>query len=340
MKAAVVTRFGGPDVLEMRDVPDPDMQPDQILIRVRAIGLNFADIFARFGVYPNTPEPPFIPGLEFAGDVVRVGTAASRFQGGERVMGYSRLGSHAEYVAVSEELAVVIPPTMTYEEGSAFLATGLTAYHALVRLAGMRRGERVLVHAAAGGVGVAALQIARALGGEVFGTAGSASKVEFARDHGAHHAMNYSEVDFSEEILRLTGGAGVDVVLDSVGGKVFRKSWKLLAPMGRYVIFGLSAVTGGGRLKYLNVAKTFLQMTPIFPQTLLSSNKALMGFNLGTLKGKNEYLREAVREVLRLHGEGSLRSVVGKIFPFERIVDAHRYLQGRHSMGKVVVIIP
>ncbi len=340
MKAAVVSRYGSPDVLEIREVHEPVVQPEQVLVRVRAIGLNFADIFARFGVYPDTPKPPFIPGLEFAGDVVRVGTAVTQFRGGERVMGYSRLGSHAEYVALHEHFAIEIPAAMSFEEGSAFLATGMTAYHALVRLAGVRRGERVLIHAAAGGVGVAAIQVARAYGAEVFATAGSPPKVSFAREHGADHVMNYRKEDFAGEILRLTGGYGVDVVIDSVGGTVYRKSWKLLAPMGRYVILGISAVAGRGRLSYLKVAGTYLRMPPILPQMLMSSNRAIMGFNLGTLKGMEAYLREGASEILRLHREGLLNPVVGRVFPFDKIADAHRFLQGRNAIGKVVIRVP
>jgi len=340
MKAAVVTRYGAPEVMEIRDEPRPVIAAKGILVRVRAIGLNFADIFARFGVYPGIPSPPFIPGLEFSGDVESVGSDVTLFRGGERVMGYSRLGSHAEYVTLNECFAAEIPAPMSYCDAAAFLATGMTAHHALVRLAGVRKGERVLIHAAAGGVGVAALQIARAAGAEIFATAGSPAKVSFAREHGAHHAMNYQEVDFAGEVRRLTGGYGVDVVIDSVGGNVYRKSWKLLAQMGRYVILGISDVAGGGRLNYGKVAKAFVRMPPVFPQTLMSSNKAIMGFNLGTLKGRETYLREIADELVRLYHQGSLKPVVGTVFPFDRIVEAHRYLQERKAIGKVVITLP
>ncbi len=339
MKAAVVTRFGGPEVLQFRDIPDPALQPDQVLVRVRALGLNFADIFARFGVYPNTPKPPFVPGLECAGEVARAGADVTQVRVGDRVMGFCRLGSHAEYVAVGQQYVVPIPDSMTYEQGAAFLTTGVTAYHALVRLANLRRGERVLVHAAAGGVGIAAVQLGRALGAEVFATAGSEEKLAFARRFGAHHAISYSTGDFAGEILRISNGHGVDVVVDSVGGKVYRRSWDILAPMGRYVILGLSAVAGRGGLNYLKAARTLLQMGAILPQSLIAANKALIGFNLGTLRGMDVYLREAAAETLRYHSEGSLNSVVGRVFSFEQIVEAHRFLQSRRSMGKVVVTV-
>ncbi len=339
MKAAVVTRYGGPEVLVIRDVPVPSLAPGQVLVRVRAIGLNFADVFGRLGVYPNTPKPPFVPGLEFSGDVAAVAPDVVKFKGRERVMGYSRLGSHAEYVALSAHYATPVPPAMSYEEAASFLATGMSAYHGLVRLACLRRGERLLLHAAAGGVGLAALQIARHIGAEVFATAGTDEKVEVARSFGAAHGINYRERDFAAEVTRLSGGAGVDVVMDSVGGDVFRKGWQLLAEMGRYVLYGVSSVTGKGAISRIKAAAAFSVMRPIFPLSLISANKGIFGFNLGTLTGKETYFGEAAREILRYYDEGFLRPVIGKKFSFDEIVEAHAFLQTRQSTGKVVVSV-
>ena len=337
MKAAVVIRYGGPEVMELRDVPVPTLGPGQILVRVRAIGLNFADIFGRLGVYPNTPPPPFVPGLEFSGDVAAVAPDVTKFTGRERVMGYSRLGSHAEYVALGVHYATPIPQGMSYEEAAAFLATGLSAYHGLVHLANLRKGEKLLLHAAAGGVGLAVIQIARHIGAEVFATAGTAEKLEVARTHGADHPLNYREGDFAAEIRRLTGGYGVDVVMDSVGGDVFRKSWQLLAEMGRYVLYGVSSVTGKGAINRIKAAATFSVMRPIFPPSLMSANKGIFGFNLGTLTGQEAYFGEAAREILRYFDLGILKPVIGRVFSFDEIVEAHAFLQTRQSVGKVVV---
>jgi NADPH:quinone reductase-like Zn-dependent oxidoreductase len=337
VKAAFVTKYGAPEVLEIRDAPMPRPESDQILVRVRAIGLNFADVLARFGVYPGTPDPPFVPGLEFSGDVVAVGPEVRMFRGRERVMGYSRLGSHAEYVTLREALATALPPSMTYEEGASFLVTYLSAYHGIVRLANIRPGEKLLVHAAAGGVGIATVQLGKHLGAEIFATAGTEEKVALARSHGAHHVINYSTNDFAPEVNRITAGYGVDVVMDSVGGDVYRKSWPLLAQMGRYILFGISAVSGKGALSHLRAARAFSLMKPIFPPNLLSANKGIFGYNLATLKGKEPYFREAAMELLRLYELGALKPVVGKIFTFDHLVEAHRALQTRQSVGKVVV---
>jgi synaptic vesicle membrane protein VAT-1 len=339
MKAAFVTKYGGPEVLQIRDTPIPTPAQNQILVRIRAIGLNFADVVGRFGVYPGTPKPPFILGLEFSGDVVAVGTEVKTLKGRERVMGYSRLGSHAEYVTVSENLAIVLPASMTYEEGASFLVTYLSAYHGIVRLANTRKGEKLLVHAAAGGVGMATVQLAKHLGAEIFATAGTDEKVALVKQQGAHHVINYRTTEFASEVSRISNGHGVDVVMDSVGGEIFKKSWKLLAQMGRYILFGISAVTGKGALNPVKVAATYSQMKPISPPSLLGANKGIFGFNLGTLSGKESYFKEAATELLKLYDAGSLRPLVGKVFRFSQIVEAHRVLQTRQSVGKVVVVV-
>jgi NADPH:quinone reductase-like Zn-dependent oxidoreductase len=339
MKGVFVTKYGGPEVLEIRETLVPRPEPSQVLVHVKAFGLNFADVFSRFGVYPNAPKPPFIPGLEFSGDVVAVGQDVKLFKGRERVMGYCRNGSHAEYLVVDERLATRIPPAMSYEEGSSFSAAYLTAYHGIVRLANIRSAEKLLVHAAAGGVGLAIVQLAKHLGAEIFGTAGTDEKLELVRSYGAHHVINYVTHDFAEEVVRSTHGYGVDVVMDSVGGETFRKGWQLLAQMGRYVLFGVSAVTGKGSLSRLKAASVYSMMKPIFPPNLMRANKGIFGFNLGTLTGKEGYFREVMIELLKMYELGVLKPHVGKTFRFEQVVEAHRMLQTRQSVGKIVVLV-
>ncbi len=339
MRAAVVTRYGGPEVLKIAEVPDPVPGPRQILVRTKAIGLNFADIFGRFGLYPSTPRPPFVPGIEFSGEVAGTGSEVTEIRVGDRVMGYSRQGSHAEYVAVNADRVIAIPPSMSYAEAAALVVTGMTTYHGLVTLAHLKKGERLLVHAAAGGVGIATLQLGRHIGAEIYATAGSDEKVSVALAHGATHAVNYSTTPFAPFVRERVGDAGVDVVMDSVGGKLFRPGWRLLASMGRYVLYGSGAVTGPGGFSYLKAAAVFARMTAVLPWRMITVNRSLMGFNLGTIRGKDAYLREAASEVLRLQREGVFRPVIGKTFPFEQIAEAHRYLQSRKSVGKVVVVL-
>ncbi len=340
MKAAFVMRYGGPDVLEIGEAPVPDPGPDEVLVQVRCVGLNFADIVGRFGAYPGTPKPPYIPGLEFSGTVVRVGTRVNKFAAGERIMGYCKLGSHAEFVLVNQYYATVIPDKMTYEEGASFLVSMLSAYHGLVRLANLRTGERLLVHAAAGGVGLASLQIGRHLNAEVFATAGTDEKVAIARSYGAHHVINYTTSAFEKKIEQITNGYGIDVVMDSVGGDVFKKSWHLLAPMGRYLMLGVSSMTtADGNLTRTMIANAYDQMKPIFPPSLIHTNKGIFGFNLGLIAGHEKYFEQAATELLTWYNLGVIKPLVGKTFPFDQIVEAHRYLQNRLSVGKVVVLM-
>ncbi len=339
MRAAFVARKGGPEVLEIRETASPEPGPGEVRIRVKTIGLNFADVLARLGVYTGTPGAPFIPGLEVSGVVEKTGAGVQGLEPGGRVMAVTRFGGHAEQVVVPAVRAVPIPETMSFAEAAAFPVNYLSAYHGIVTLARIQPGERLLLHAAAGGVGIATIQIARRLGAEVFGTAGSDEKVRTVLEQGAAHAINYTREDFAARVRKLTGGYGVDVVMDAVAGKVFKPSWRLLAPMGRYVIFGMASVSGTRGLNYLRAARQLLALGWIFPLSLVTANKSIAGFHLGLLPPGNRYLARAMKELLEMYADGALRPFVGATFPFDRIRDAHFHLQSRASIGKVVVEI-
>lgn len=337
MKAAFVTKKGGPEVLKIRDTLPPDTAPNEVLIRVKAIGLNFADVLSRLGIYPGAPKPPFIPGIELSGIVEKVGPAVRALGPGDRVMAFSRFGGHAEYVAVPESAVSRIPDTMSFEEGAAFLVNYLSAYHGIGTLAHLRKGEKFLIHAAAGGVGLASVQLAKSIGAEIFATASSEEKLSLAHSQGADHLINYQTQDFAERIKQITNGYGVDVVMDAVAGKVFKPSYRLLAPMGRYVIYGVASIASERRLNPFRMLSQMFAMPLIFPLTLMRRNIGIFGFNLGLLSKKGEYLNECGRHLLELYERGAIKPVIGKVFPFEKIGEAHYHLQSRHSTGKVVV---
>ncbi|MEK6757195.1 MAG: zinc-binding dehydrogenase [Bacteroidota bacterium] len=339
MRAAVVTRFGPPEVLKILEWPTPVPASGEVLIRTKAIGLNFADAFVRMGYYPSVPEPPFIPGIELTGVIERVGNGVKGIREGDRVVAIRKHQAYAEYVCVPATQTMRLPKTMSFEEAAAFGVTYLTAYHGLVTLAHVQPEEKLLLHAAAGGVGTAALQIAKHLGAEVFATASSNEKLELARKQGADHLINYLTEDFAEIIRSDTNEYGVDVVLDSVGGRVFRKGWKLLAPMGRYVLYGLAAVTGERRVKKVRALRELASIPWIYPPSIETKNVSLMGFNLFFLMHKVEYLRGALQELLKLYKKRVLRPVIGAKYPFERIAEAQAFLQSRKSVGKVVVLM-
>ena len=339
MKAAVITKFGSPSVLKIQDWPEPAPQTGEVKIRVKAIGLNFADVMARLGLYPSIPKPQFIPGIEVSGIVTKVGENVRKWRRGDRVIAFTQLGGYAEYAVVKQEQLFPLPKRMSFEEGAAFSVANLTAYHGLLTLGHVHRGDKLLIHAAAGGVGIAATQMAKHLGAEVFATASSSEKLEIARSHGAMHLINYQTENFEEIIRKKTTGYGIDVVLDSVGGTVFKKGWKILAPMGRYVLFGFSAITGKRTYSKMKVVREMLAAPILFPHTLLSRNVSLSCFNLYFLAKKSEYLRNVLRLILDWQANGIVKPVIGAHYPFSKIAEAQAFMQSRKSIGKIVITL-
>src|SRR5215213_9970539 len=244
MRAVVIPRNGGPEVLEVQERPDPQVAPGEVRVAVRAAGINFADLMARAGIYPDAPKLPAVVGYEVAGEVESVGEGVETVAVGDRVMAGTRFGGYAQLVTVDEGQALPLPDSFTFEQGAGFVVNYTTAYAGLVVMGGLQKGERVLIQAAAGGVGIAATQVARGVGAEIFGTA-SASKHEAIREQGVDHAIDYRTQDFESEVRRITNGEGVDVVMDAIGPKSFRKDYRLLRPGGRMIMFGLSEVQTG-----------------------------------------------------------------------------------------------
>src|SRR5438309_7450717 len=224
----------------MREAPDPQPGPGEVRIRVRAAGVNFADLMARRGLYPDAPPLPFVPGYEVAGEV----DAGDPGRIGQRVIALTRFGGYSDFVVVPSRRAIEMPSNLSFSQAAAIPVVWLTAWHMLVELCNVRRGQRVLVHAAAGGVGTAALQICRRIGDEVIGTA-SASKHARLREMGLSHAIDYRTQDFEVEVKRITGGRGVHIVLDAVGGASIKKGWRCLAATGKLVVFGASSLMRG-----------------------------------------------------------------------------------------------
>lgn len=338
MRAAVIGRFGPPGVLTIREIPRPVPGQGEILVKVRAIGVNFADVFARLGVYPGIPKPPFVPGIEYAGTVEKTGKKVRRFTPGQKVFGFTRQNGYAEYVCVPEQNAIVMPPRMSFEEGAAFTVASLTAYHGLVNLAHAQAGEKVLIHAGAGGVGTASIQIAKHLGLQVFATVGSEEKARVAREQGADYVVNSSAQDFSEVIRRATNGYGVDIVMDGVAGPALRKGLKILAPMGRYILFGVSSVNAPKRLNFLRIALDSVTAPRILLSSKISKNVGYHAFNLYFLTHKTELMHSSLSALVAWYRRGALRPLIGATFRLDQVVEAHRLLQSRKAVGKIVLI--
>ena len=332
MKAWVAGRYGPPEVLRLADLPDPVPGPGEALVRVRAIGLNFADCAARLGVYPRVPKPPFVPGMEISGEVVALGEGASGPPPGTRVAAVPIFGGHAELVRVPARFVHPLPPSVDFVTGASLAVTGLTADHALFTVGRVRSGESVIITAAAGGVGTIAVQMAVNAGAHVVAAASTPAKRELALHLGAHEATGYE--DYREALA-----AGADVVIDAVGGALFRPGWKALRPGGRYVLFGFAAALGAKRVRYLHAALELLRMGLVFPSTLVQPSRTLAGFNLSLVPHLAEELQSRFAHLEDMLGEGTLKAVVGAVLPFEELPRAHALLQGRGSTGKVVITL-
>jgi NADPH:quinone reductase-like Zn-dependent oxidoreductase len=342
VRAVVLTRTGGPEVLEVQERPDPPVGPGEVRIAVHAAGLNFADTMARVGLYPDAPKPPCVLGYEVAGEIESVGEGVSSIAVGDRVIAGTRFGGQAELVTVPESQALPLPDGLGFEEGAAFPVTYATAYAGLVAMGGLKDGERVLIHAAGGGVGIAATQIARNIGAEIFGTA-SASKHDALHEHGVDHAIDYRSQDFEEEVRRLTAGEGIDVAFDALGPTSFRKDYRLLRPGGRLIMYGLSEATSeGGRdlvATLRSLAAMPLATMPWWKSlSMMNENKGVFGLNMLSWWDREQSIDRMIQPLLTDLAEGRLQPVVGEAFPFDRAGDAHRCIGERRNVGKVVLV--
>jgi NADPH:quinone reductase-like Zn-dependent oxidoreductase len=341
MKAVVQTGTGGPEVLQVQERPDPAVGPGEVRIAVRAAGINFADTMARLGLYPDAPKPPCVLGYEVAGTVESVGEGVSEHSVGDRVVAGTRFGGHAELVVVPAEQALPLPEQFSFEQGAAFPVNYGTAYAALVVMGSLRGGDRVLIHAAGGGVGTAATQIARNIGAEIFGTA-SPGKHEAIRAQGVNHPIDYRSLDFEAETMRITGGEGVDLVIDALGPTSFRKDYRLLRPGGRMVMYGLSEGTREGRRDIPAMLKSLTRM-PLATMpwwkslAVMNENKGVFGLNMLKWWEREGNLDRVTEPLMADVAAGRLEPVVAESFPFERAGEAHRFIAERRNVGKVVL---
>jgi synaptic vesicle membrane protein VAT-1 len=336
MRQIIIPRYGGPDVFETRESPDPTPGDGEIRIRVRAAGVNFADVLARLGLYPDAPKPPMVVGYEAAGHVDAVGRSVVSFAEGDRVVGLTRFGGYADTVVIPATQAFAIPEDLSDAEAAAVPVNYLTASLALYRMAALAPGETVLVHNAGGGVGIAATQLARLRRATVIGTA-SAFKHDALRSFGVEHAIDYRHANVAEEVRKLTRGRGVDVILDPIGGRSFTASYRMLAPLGRLIIFGLSAAAPGERRNLLRAFQTWVSTPRFNPMSLINRNRGVFGLHIGHLWDERRQLAPLMEMLLSELRAERIKPVVARTFPLERAADAHRFIQSRQNIGKVVL---
>ncbi len=336
MRQVWITKDGAPEVLQVQEAPDPTAGPNEVRIRVAAAGINFADIMARMGQYPDAPPRPCVVGYEVSGVVDQAGAGVTHLQAGDRVVTLCRFGGYSDTVVVPASYARKIPDNIDTITAAAIPVTYATAWIMLVRLGNVQAGDTVLVHAAAGGVGQAALQICQWRGARVIGTA-SASKHARLKEAGVVHCIDYTTQDFEEEVRNYTQGRGVDIVRDAVGGKSYKQSYRSLAPLGRLFCFGASAIAQGERPSLLQMIRVGLSMPFFHPVPLMDKNRGVFGTNMGHLWDVMDRLGTDLDTILQLTADGTFAPVLDKTFPFDQAHEAHRYMQSRQNFGKVLL---
>ena len=337
MRQVVTTKTGDIDVLKIEERPDPEPAAGEVVIRVRAAGLNFADILARQGLYPDSPPKPCVMGYEVSGVVERLGDGVNSDFAGKAVVALTRFGGQSELVAVKATQLFDKPAELTFEQGAAIPVNYLTAYALLVVMGSLHFGESVLIHNAGGGVGLAALDIAKKIGAETFGTA-SPSKHKFLRERGLDHPIDYRGKDWLPELLQLTNGRGVDLVIDPIGGKHWKKSYAALRSTGRLGMFGVSTASANGISGKINMLKAVVQTPWFHPFPLLNKNRGVFGLNLGHMWHEPEKVAVWMRDIIRGVTEEWVRPYVDRSFSFAEVGLAHKYLEERKNTGKVVLI--
>ena len=322
MRAVVCREWGPPETLVVDDVLEPVPGPNDVLVRVRACGVNFADALIVQGKYQETPPLPFVPGLEVAGEIVSMGEDVAGLATGQRVVALCATGGYAEMVTASAEVTIRIPDEMPYETAAGFMVAYGTAHVGLEHRAGLRAGETLLVHGAGGGVGLAAVEVGKAMGATVIATAGSEDKRALARAHGARHVIDYQAGPFKDIVKTLTDDRGADVVFDPVGGRVFAQSLRCIAWEGRMLVIGFAA----GDI-------------PEVPAGLvLVKNISMTGVYWGAYRmHEPEIITGSLRRLFAWYEEGALRPVISEVLPLERAAEAMERLLGRQARGKIVL---
>jgi NADPH:quinone reductase-like Zn-dependent oxidoreductase len=336
MRQAVIPRHGPPEVFELRESPDPLPAAGEVRIRVRAAGINFADVLARLGLYPDAPPPPCVVGYEVAGRIDAVGSAVTGFHPGDRVVALTRFGGYSDVVAVPIGQVFRFPDVLSDAEAAAVPVNYLTAALALYKMAALAPGETVLIHNAGGGVGIAATQLARLRRAIVIGTASSVKHAAL-RSFGVEHAIDYRSADVDAVVKEITRGRGVDVILDPIGGRSFESSYRLLAPLGRLIIFGLSAAAPGERRSWLRALAAWMASPRFDPMSLMNRNRGVFGLHIGHLWSERRQLAPFMDLLLSELRAGRIAPVVARTFPLERAAEAHRFIQSRQNIGKVVL---
>ncbi|MCH7679290.1 zinc-binding dehydrogenase [candidate division KSB1 bacterium] len=337
MRQIVIPKYGGVNVFRIEEKPDPQPGKDEVLIRVKASGINFADILARQGLYPDAPKRPMVVGYEVSGVVESVGEDTDENLKGKEVLATTRFHGYSDAVVVRAAQIFDKPKSLSFEQAAAIPVNYLTAYQLLITMGALKKEESVLIHNAGGGVGLAALDIAKKIGATTYGTA-SSGKHDFLKQRGLDYAIDYRTENWLQKLKVLTDGKGVELVLDPLGGTSWKKSYQALRATGRLGMFGISTATESGLGAKLSLLKVALQMPWFNPVGLMNTNKSVFGVNLGRMWGEAEKAGRWMQEILDGVEEGWVQPHVDKTFFFEKVGEAHAYIEARKNIGKVILV--
>ncbi len=338
MRQVWITKAGAPEVLQVREAPDPEPGEGEVRVRVKAAGINFADLMARMGLYPDAPKLPCVVGYEVSGVIDAVGPNVTHAgaKEGARVFAMPKFGGYTDTLVLPATQAFVMPTKMSFESAAALPVAYLTAYNMMIYTGNLRRGARVLVHSAAGGVGLAAIELARSRGAIVYGTA-SKSKHDFLREKGCEFPLD-SAGDVYAEARALLGDKGFDLVLDAVGGESWKKAYAMLEKNGRLCCFGLSAAGTGKTRNLFSAALAVLRIPKFSPMDMMDKNRTVTGCNMGHLFDRLDQLTEQFEALVAMAEKGDIDPFVDKSFSFDDAAKAHHYLHDRKARGKVLLV--
>ncbi|MBS1271973.1 MAG: Quinone oxidoreductase 1 [Candidatus Marinimicrobia bacterium] len=336
MRQVWITKAGKPEVLQVKEAADPVPGEQQVTIDVKSAGINFADIMARMGIYQDAPDIPCVVGYEASGVIKEVGEEVSGWRAGDKVIALTRFNGYSSKLCVHQDQVFPLPEDWSFDEGAAMPVNYLTAYQLLVVMGSLREGDSVLIHGAGGGVGTAATQISKLFDATIYGTA-SPHKHEYIKNNGVDYPIDYRNEDFVEIVHDLTEGRGVQIVLDAIGGKHWKRSYDVLRSTGRLLMFGVASMAQSKTGSLYQTLKTVLGM-PILkfhPIKLINQNKGVLGVNVGHLWHERDMVGKWARQLVEWAEAGKVCPIVDKTFAFEDAPKAHHYIQDRKNTGKV-----
>ena len=338
MKQAVVTKFGAPSVIKIRDIDIPEPKNNEIRIKVNFSGINFAEIMMRMGLYPGAGKPPCPIGAEASGIIDKIGKdVPSEFKINQKVMAFSFGGTHASYICVPSDVVMPVPESYSMEEAAGFPVVFFTAYMMLFDLGNLKSEDKVLIHGGGGGMGTSLIQLCNAIGATTHTTC-SKWKHEKLYQFGVDKCVDYSEKEYLDKLNSLSESVGgYDIIIDPLGGRSWKQSYKLLSSMGKLIVYGDQSFVSGYKRSIITMFGEYFTVPKFNPLKLISKNKSIMGFHLGRLQNSESKLKLAGKSLSKIISTHNIKPIIGAVFSYNQIPDAHKYIQDRKNLGKVLI---